>query len=314
MRKVVALALDGLITYDLTCAVQAFRYCPGKDGAPLGFRFDTCGVRPGPVASPDGFELHVEHGLAALADADIVIVPGRAPGPVPDAALEALRAAAARGATMVSICIGAYVLAEAGLLDGRPATTHWAFCDDFAARYPAVRLDPGALYVDDGDVLTSAGLSAGWDLCLHIVRKELGAAIAAELARWNVRPPHREGGQAQYLPNPRQRNDIHDSLAPTLAWAAADPAVELAVPDLARHALMSERTFIRKFKAEVGTTPRRWLDAQRAARARELLETTDLPVEVVAAQAGFGSVTALRAHLRAATGATPAGYRRSRRR
>ncbi|QLY33835.1 helix-turn-helix domain-containing protein [Nocardia huaxiensis] len=314
MRKVVALALDGLITYDLTCVVQAFRWCPGKDGEPLAFRLDTCGVRPGRVETPDGFAIHVDHGLEALTDADIVVVPGRLPGPVPSEVLDALRAASARGATMVSICIGAFVLAEAGILDGRPATTHWAFCADFARAYPAVRLDSGALYVDDGDVLTSAGLSAGWDLCLHIVRRELGASIAADVARWNVRPPHREGGQAQYIPNPVRNNGMRGRLAATLDWAAADPAPELAVPALAEHALMSERTFIRTFKSEVGTTPRRWLDAQRTARARELLETTELPVEVVASQAGFGSVTAMRVHLRAATGTTPAEYRRTLRR
>ncbi|MFI9507020.1 GlxA family transcriptional regulator [Nocardia sp. NPDC052566] len=311
MKRVVALALDGVISYDLACVVQAFRYCPGKDGEPLGFQLDTCGARAGAVNSPDGFSLYVEHGLEALADADVVVVPGRVPGEVPEEVAAALRAAAARGAMMVSICVGAFVLAEAGLLDGRPATTHWAFCDDFARRFPAVRLDPGALYIDDGDVLTSAGLSAGWDLCLHIVRRELGAAIAADLARWNVRPPHREGGQAQYIPAVVRGNDMHDSLAATLDWAAANPAAAPDVSALAGHALMSERTFIRRFKAELGTTPRRWLEAQRTARARELLETTELPVEVVAAHAGFGSVTALRAHLRTATGTTPAGYRRS---
>ncbi|GAA5069146.1 helix-turn-helix domain-containing protein [Nocardia callitridis] len=304
------MALDGVVSYDLACVVQTFRYCPGTEGEPLAFQLETCGVRAGKVLSPDGFALHVEHGLAAIESADIVVVPGCVPGAVPAAVIEALRAAAARGATMVSICVGAYVLAAAGLLDGRPATTHWAFCEDLARRFPAVRVDPGALYVDDGDVLTSAGLSAGWDLCLHIVRRELGAAVAADVARWNVRPPHREGGQAQYIPAVR-RDGHGSSLAATLSWAAAAPAPDLAVADLAKHALMSERTFIRRFKAEVGTTPGRWLDSQRAVRARELLETTDLPVEVVAAQAGFGSVTALRTHLRAATGTTPAGYRRS---
>lgn len=317
VKQVAALVLDGIISYDLACVVQAFRYCPGKDGAPLGFQLTTCGVRPGLVTSPDGFDLRVEHGLEALASADIVVVPGRAPGPIPEAAISALREAAARGATMVSICIGAYVLAAAGLLDGRPATTHWAFCDDFARQFPAVEVDPRALYVDDGDVLTSAGLSGGWDLCLHIVRRELGAAVAAELARWNVRPSYREGSQAQYIPPaPRDPESgvLSGRLAATLEWAAANPAADLAVPALARHALMSERTFIRRFKDAVGTTPGRWLAAQRAARARELLETTDLPVEIVAAQAGFGSVTALRAHLRADTGTTPAGYRRSLRR
>ncbi|MGY1894574.1 GlxA family transcriptional regulator [Nocardia gipuzkoensis] len=313
MKQVVALALDGVMAFDLACAVQAFRHGPGKTGEPSGFEMRTCGVRPGPVWTPNGFELRVEHGLEALAEADVVVVPGIGIPtlPTPREALIALRSSAARGATMVSICVGAFILAEAGLLDGRPATTHWAYCGEFAQLYPGVRLDPTALYVDDGDVLTSAGLSAGLDLCLHIVRRELGAHAAAELARWNVTAPHREGGQAQYVPNAPGAAAAHGGLAATLAWAVAEPTAAADVSALAAHALMSERTFIRRFKAEVGTTPRRWLDAQRTARARELLETTRLPVEVVAAKAGFGSVTALRVHLRAATGATPAAYRRS---
>ncbi len=313
MKNVVALALDGVMAFDLASAVQAFRHGPGKTGEPRGFQMRTCGLRPGPVWTPNGFELRVEHGLEVLAEAEIVVVPGIGIPtlPTPREALTALREAAERGATLVSICVGAFILAEAGLLDGRPATTHWAYCDEFAELYPAVKLDPTALYVDDGDVLTSAGLSAGLDLCLHIVRRELGAHAAAELARWNVTPPHREGGQAQYIPDGPGVRGGDGGLAATLAWAVAEPAAAVDVSALAAHALMSERTFIRRFKAEVGTTPRRWLDAQRTARARELLETTRLPVEVVAAKAGFGSVTALRVHLRAATGAAPAAYRRS---
>ncbi|WP_327110811.1 DJ-1/PfpI family protein [Nocardia sp. NBC_01730] len=316
MKKVVALALDGVMTFDLACAVQAFRHGPGKTGEPSGFEMRTCGLRPGPVWTPNGFELRVEHGLEALSDADIVVVPGIGIPtlPTPQEALTALRDAAERGATMVSICVGAFVLAEAGLLDGRPATTHWAYCDEFAELYPAVKLDPTALYLDDGDVLTSAGLSAGLDLCLHLIRRELGPHAAAELARWNVTAPHREGGQAQYIPDALGTHQAGGGLAATLAWAGAEPAAAVDVSALAAHALMSERTFIRRFKAEVGTTPRRWLDAQRTARARELLESTQLPVEVVAAQSGFGSVTALRVHLRAATGTTPASYRRALRR
>ncbi|MEV0294483.1 helix-turn-helix domain-containing protein [Nocardia sp. NPDC050710] len=316
VKQVAALALDGVMTFDLACAVQAFRHGPDKTGVPTGFEMRTCGVRPGPVWTPNGFELRVEHGLEALETADIVVVPGIGLPTLPTApeVLEALRAAAARGTTMVSLCVGAFVLAQAGLLDGRPATTHWAYCDEFAAMYPEVKLDPSALYIDDGSVLTSAGLSAAFDLCLHVVRRELSAGAAAELARWNVTSPHREGGQAQYIPDAFGHNDFPGALAATMAWAAANPAAVRDVSSLAGHALMSERTLIRRFKAEVGTTPRRWLEAQRTARARQLLEDTDLPVDVVAIQAGFGSVTALRAHLRAATGTTPAGYRRSLRR
>ncbi|MFC9967896.1 GlxA family transcriptional regulator [Nocardia ignorata] len=313
MISVAALALDGVMTYDLACVVQIFRHGPGRTGEPAGFDMRTCAVRPGPVWTPNGFELRVEHGLELLADADLIVVPGIGLPtlPTPPPALDALRAAAARGATIASICIGAFVLAEAGLLDGRPATTHWGYCDEFAQLYPAVKLDPTALYVDDGDILTSAGLSAGLDLCLHIVRRELGAAAAADLARWNVVPPHREGGQAQYIPRPMTRVAAHGGLAATLAWAAANPVAAVDVSALAAHALMSERTFIRRFKAEVGTTPRAWLDAQRLGRARELLERTTFTVETVAQRSGFGSVTALRDHLRAATGLTPSAYRRS---
>nr|WP_156371273.1 helix-turn-helix domain-containing protein [Nocardia arizonensis] len=316
MKQVVALAMDGVMTYDLACAVQAFRHGPGKTGEPAGFAMRTCGIRSGTVWTPNGFELRVDCGLEALDTADIVVVPGIGlPSlPTPPEALDALRAAARRGATMVSICVGAFVLAQAGLLDGRPATTHWAYCDEFAAAFPAVKLDPTALYVDDGDVLTSAGLSASLDLCLHVVRRELGAGHAAELARWNVTSPHREGGQAQFIPVAMGRNGSPGDLAATLAAVAADPAAVPDVSALAARALMSERTLIRRFRNEIGTTPRRWLEAQRTARARELLETTELPVETVAERAGFGSVTALRSHLRAATGSTPAGYRRSLRR
>ncbi|UGT59083.1 GlxA family transcriptional regulator [Nocardia asteroides] len=269
MRQVVALALDGVVTFDLGCAVQAFRHGPDATGQSAGFEMRTCGLRPGPVWTPNGFDLSVEHGLAALETAEIVVVPGIALPTLtpPPEVLDALRAAAARG---------------------------------------AVRLRPEALYVDEGTVLSSAGL----DLCLHLVRRELGAQAAADLARWNVTPPHREGGQAQYIsaaPTPRTE-------AGALSWAAANPAAVPDVPALAAHALMSERTFVRRFAALVGGTPRRWLEAQRTLRARQLLEATDLPVEVVAAQAGFGSVTALRGHLRAATGSTPAAYRRALRR
>ncbi|MFB7876911.1 GlxA family transcriptional regulator [Nocardia sp. NPDC056064] len=316
MIDVAVLALDGVMTYDLACAVQVFRHGPGKTGEPAGFDMNVCGQRPGPVWTPNGFGLHVEHGLELLVQADLIVVPGIGLPtlPTPEPVLDALRAAAARQATIASICIGAFVLAQAGLLDDRPATTHWAYCDEFAQLFPAVKLDPAALYIDDGDILTSAGLSAGLDLCLHIARRELGASAAAELARWNVVPPHREGGQAQYIPQAMSGTDPRGGLAATLAWAVANPAAAQDVSALAAHALMSERTFIRRFKAEVGTTPRAWLDAQRVGAARELLETTALPVETVAHRAGFGSVTALRDNLRAATGLTPSAYRRARRR
>lgn len=312
---VAALALDGVITYDLACAVQMFRRGPGRSGMPDGFSLTTCGERVGPVWSPDGFTLSVESDIDALRSADIVVIPGRAPHDAPpsDEVLSALVEAHQRGAIMVSICIGAFVLAAAGLLDRRPATTHWEFCDDMHRLYPEVDLRPDALYVDDGDVLTSAGLSAGMDLCLHVVRRELGATAASALARWNVMAPHRDGGQAQFIPPPSPAA-IDSGLAAVLSWATKNLAAASDVETLARQAHLSLRTFNRRFTEEVGTTPKRWLDLQRATRARELLEATDMTVESIAAQCGFGSVTAMRTHLRRVTSTTPSAYRRAFRR
>ncbi|MGC7267899.1 helix-turn-helix domain-containing protein [Mycobacteroides abscessus subsp. abscessus] len=314
-KTVAALALDGVITYDLACAVQMFRRGPGRTGQPDGFDLVTCGHRPGSVWTPDGFHLNVEHGVDTLEAADIVVVPARAPHdhPPPDDVLNALRGAHQRGAVVLSICLGAFVLAAAGLLDGRPATTHWEYCDDMRRLYPRVELRPDALYVDDGDILTSAGLSAGMDLCLHVVRRELGAAAASDLARWNVMAPHRDGGQAQFIPPVRTALGA-GGLGPTLSWAAERLAEIDDVSALARHAHLSLRTFNRRFAEEVGTTPKRWLDVQRATRARELLENTDMTVESIAAQCGFGSVAAMRTHLRRVTAATPSAYRRAFRR
>ncbi|WP_372791930.1 GlxA family transcriptional regulator [Paraconexibacter sp.] len=311
---VTALALDGVLTFDLGCAVQAFSRGPGRDGAPAGFTMSTCGLRPGPVRTPDGFDLHVSDGLEALASADVVVIPGVHPvgGPVPDDVVVAIQAAHARGAIVMSICVGAFVLAQTGLLDGRPATTHWHWCEDLAARHPDVDVRPDVLYVDDGDILTSAGLAAGLDLCLHLVRREAGAAAATRLASWNVVAPHREGGQAQFIaPPPRPDPDglPGSGIGPTLAWAHDHLHEPLTLAQLAREACMSERTFSRRFRAEVGVSPKQWLLAQRVGRARELLETTDLPVEVVAERAGFASAPALRLHLRRHAATTPTAYR-----
>lgn len=312
--RIAALALDGVITFDLGCAVQAFARGPARDGAPAGFAMTTCGRRPGPVRTPDGFDLHVNHGLEALARADVVVVPGRHPpaAPVSDDVIAALRDAHASGAIVMSICVGAFVLGQAGLLDGRPATTHWHWCEDLAARHPQVDVKPDVLYVDDGDVLTSAGLAAGLDLCLHLVRREAGAAAATRLASWNVVAPHREGGQAQFIaPPPRPDPDglPGGGVGPTLDWAHDHLHEPLTLAALAREACMSERTFSRRFRAEVGVSPKRWLLAQRVGRARELLETTDLPIEVVADRAGFASAAALRLHLRRHAATTPTAYR-----
>jgi transcriptional regulator GlxA family with amidase domain len=306
--RVVALAMDGVVTFDLSIAVQMFSRGAGIE--PDGFTLTTCTRRPGRVTSPDGFALHVEHGLSALRQADIVYLPGHQYMRPPDDVIDALRAAHARGARMVSVCVGAFFLGHAGLLAGRTATTHWAFADEFRALFPDVNLRPDLLYVDEGDVLTSGGLAAGLDLCLHIVREQMGAAHAASLARFNVVAPHREGGQAQFIPaavtalNP-------GGLATTLQWALEHLDEPLDAATLAAHAGLSPRTLARRFTEELGQPPGRWLTGQRIARARELLETTALSVEEVAGRVGFGGAATLRVHLRRAATTTPTAYRRT---
>jgi AraC family transcriptional activator FtrA len=271
-----------------------------------------CTPAPGPVATTSGFPLDVARGLDALADADTVLVPGfsEASWPPPEAALAALRAAHARGARVASICTGAFALAAAGLLDGRRATTHWRWAGRLAELFPDVRVDPDVLYVDEGDVLTSAGIAAGIDLCLHLVRRDHGAEAANAVARRTVVPPHRAGGQAQFIERPVPAHDA-GGLEATRAWALERLEQPLTVRMLARHACCSERTFARRFREETGTTPLRWLLTQRVDHARRLLETSDLPVELVAHRCGFGSAAALRQHFRRATASTPTAYRRA---
>jgi AraC family transcriptional activator FtrA len=306
MHRVAVLALADVVAFDLSTPAQVFGNEPER------YAFTACGVRAGRVPTTTGFALDVPRGLDALADADTVLVPGLRPvqWPPPAAALEALRAAHARGARVASICTGAFVLAHAGLLDGRRATTHWAYAERLAERYPAVTVDPGVLYVDEGDVLTSAGVAAGIDLCLHLVRRDHGAEMANAVARRIVVAPHRDGGQAQFVEAPAPVVDEH-GLEPTRAWATQRLREPLTVAAMARHAACSERTFARRFRAETGTTPLQWLLGQRVLHARRLLEATDLPVEHVADAAGFGTAASLRAHFRRATATTPLAYRRT---
>jgi transcriptional regulator GlxA family with amidase domain len=240
-----------------------------------------------------------------------VIVPGWSdPDVRPSAELmDALRAAVDRGARVMSICIGAFVLAEAGLLDGRPATTHWAYADRFRERYPRVRLDPRVLYVDDGQVLTSAGTAAGMDLCLHVVRRDHGAEVANGVARMVVMPPHRDGGQAQYIDQPISAAARGSELGATLAWALTELDRPLSVDELARHAVMSPRTFARRFKQVVGSTPGEWLLEQRLLLARRMLETTDETVDRIAHRCGFGSAATLRHHFAERLHTSPRAYR-----
>jgi transcriptional regulator GlxA family with amidase domain len=306
MHRVSVLALPEVVAFDLSTPAQIFGNEPQR------YDFEVCGVRAGRVPTTTGFALDVPRGLDALADADTVLVPGLRPveWPPPASALEALRAAHARGARVASICTGAFVLAQAGLLDGRRATTHWAYAERLAERYPAVTVDPGVLYVDEGDVLTSAGVAAGIDLCLHLVRRDHGAEVANAVARRIVVAPHRDGGQAQFVEAPLPVGEGR-GLEATRAWAARRLREPLTVAAMARHAACSERTFARRFRAETGTTPLQWLLGQRVLHARRLLEATDLPVEDVADAAGFGTAASLRSHFRRATATTPLAYRRT---
>jgi AraC family transcriptional activator FtrA len=253
----------------------------------------------------------VPHGLEALERADTVVVPGigdRA-WPLPAAALDALRAAAGRGARVASICTGAFVLAAAGLLDGRRATTHWSYAGLLAREFPRVTVDPDVLYVDDGDVLTSAGVGAGVDLCLHMVRRDFGARAANAVARRMVVAAHRDGGQSQYVERPLPAGD--GGLAATRAWMEERLAEPLTVEAMARHAGYSERSFARRFRAETGTTPLQWLIARRVSEAQRLLEGSDCGVEEVATRCGFGGAVALRQHFGRVVGTSPTAYRRT---
>lgn len=308
---VVALVLPGVLSFDLGCAVQVFGRAPGLVPEAGFYDFATCGLRRR-TPTIDGFELTLEAGLERLADADTVIVPGYATWNLPPtaAALEALQAAAARGARLMSICIGAFALAHAGLLDGRRATTHWMVAAQLAEQFPRIEVVPDVLYVDDGEVLTSAGLAAGLDLGLHVVRRDFGAEAAAELARFNVIAPHRDGGQAQFAPRPIPVAPDR-GFAATRAWALAHLDRPLTLADLAAHACCSERTLIRRFREETGVSPKHWLLQMRVERARELLEVTEIPIEQVAAQAGFPNAAALRARFADDLHTTPTAYRRT---
>jgi transcriptional regulator GlxA family with amidase domain len=310
MHRIAVLCFDGLVAFDLTAPAQAFMLAARPDGEPL-YEVAVCSAQGGPVQTTGGFAVTPSAGPEALRRADTVVLPGYAGvlEPPPAEALAAIRAAASRGARLMSVCTGAFALAHAGVLDGRRAATHWAWAGEMAKRFPAVEVDPDALFVDEGEVLTSAGLSAGIDLSLHVVRRDFGAAAGERVARHMVAAPHREGGQAQFFrPEPPS---LGGSLEPTRRWALTCLGEPLDVAAMARHAGVSPRTFARRFREEVGTTPLQWLLAQRVLEARRLLEESDLPVEDVAWRCGFGTAASLREHFRRATATTPTGYRRS---
>jgi transcriptional regulator GlxA family with amidase domain len=288
----------------------------GEDLARLGaprYELLVCAAEPGPLQTMAGFSIDARHGLDRLKDAGTIIVPAwRDPAErPPQALLDALREAHARGARIVGLCLGAFVLAEAGLLDGRSASTHWVWMEDFASRYPHVLLKRDVLYVDDGDIITSAGTAAAIDCCLYLLRRDHGADVANRVARRMVVAPHRHGGQAQYIEQPVPKMDHTDRLNSTLEWALANLHEPLSLDALADRAAMSRRTFTRRFKHTTGTSLTQWLLSQRLAYAQRLLETTDQPIDRVAESSGFGSTVSLRQHFAAAFSTSPATYRRT---
>jgi transcriptional regulator GlxA family with amidase domain len=303
---------DGLVgSFGLGVCAEVFGYDRRAMGLPR-FDFGLVAEAPGVLRTDTGIPITVEHGLERLARSDIISITAwelfdRVPS---SALLDAFRAAHARGATIVSHCTGAFVLAAAGLLDGKRVTTHWKYAGELAARFPEVHVDPTVLYVDNGQVITGAGTAAGVDTLLHLVRREWGAAAANALAREMVVPPHRDGGQAQFIdaPVPACQDDL---LGAVLDWAGNHLAEDISVEILARRALMSPRSFARRFKATTGTTPHAWLLGQRLAAAEALLEESDAPVEEIARLVGFGTAAGLREQFGRRRGVSPRAYRQT---
>lgn len=309
LRKVALLAIPGLAPFEFGVICEVFGVDRSEMGGPA-FELVIATARPGGVRTSLGFEMIIEHDLATAADADLVAVPAHGVGPVDEAYLEVIRAAEARGAWVLSVCTGAFALAQAGILEGRRATTHWMHTDRLAEWYPGTTVDPDVLFVEDGKVVTSAGTAAGIDAALHIVRKELGAAATNVVARRMVVPPQRDGGQSQYIKSPVAECKS-DSFAAVAEWMLQNLDEDLTIDQLARKALMSSRTFARRFRAEMGTTPAAWLNRQRVLRAQQLLEETDLGIETIARQTGFGSAAVMRHHFVKVLQVSPLAYRRA---
>jgi len=309
-ETVAVVAFDGISPFHLSVPCMVFGEDRTEAGAPR-FRVQVCAPEPGELRTNAGFSLVVPHGLEAIRRARIVVVPSWRDdcSAAPPELVRALQAAHRRGATVMGLCLGAFVLAEAGLLDGRPATTHWKLAPAFARQYPKVKLQPEVLYVEDGNVLTSAGTAAGIDCCLHLLRVRYGAETANRAARRMVVAPHRQGGQAQYIEQPVPATADRDRLAPLLEWLGRHLDRPHELDDLARRALMSRRNFTRRFRESTGTTVGQWMQNQRLALAQRLLETTDHPVERVATGAGFGSAVSLRKHFLSAFKVSPTAYR-----
>lgn len=311
LTSVAVLAFDNIAVFELGVVCEVFGTDRVADGFP-GYEFMICSVDGKPVRTQSGFDITPHADLTPLDWADLVVVPAHPIDSVaPEPALAALRAADQRGARLLSVCSGAFVFGQAGLLDGRRCTTHWRDAAELSERFPAALVDPSVLYVADGNLLTSAGSAAGIDACLHLVREIHGSAIATKLARRMVVPPHRDGGQSQYIEAPLPSLESCDSLEPLLAWLVEHLDQPISVDELSARAHMAPRTFARKFKAETGETPHHWVTAQRVLLARHLLEESDLSVDLVADRSGFGDAANLRHHFTQRVGATPQAYRRT---
>ena len=306
---VAALVYDGFCMFEFACAAEVFGLPRPELGANW-YRFETCSVGGRPVRGQFGLKVVPDGSLDRLVAADTIIIPGWSgvDVPVPAAIIRALRAAYARGARLLSICSGSFVLAAAGLLDGKTATTHWRYADALRQGYPRINVDPDVLYVDEGQVLTSAGSAAGLDLCLHLVRRDHGSDTANNVARRLVIPPHRDGGQAQFVQHPVQKRE-RNSLSPLMDFMRSQIDQTFTLAELARKAAMSERTFIRRFKQATGTTPADWLTSARVERARELLENSSHSIDTIAEQTGLGTAATLRHHFRRRLGTSPTAYR-----
>lgn len=307
MHTVAVLALDNVIPFDLSTPIEVFTRTRLPDGRPA-YRVRVCGA---PTVHTEAFALQPPWGLDALADADTIIVPGCSDPrtSIPPEVRDALRQAAANGTRIASICSGAFTLAATGLLDGLRATTHWLGAPALAALYPQINVDPDVLYVDNGQLLTSAGAAAGLDLCLHLIRRDYGSAVAADAARLSVMPLEREGGQAQFIVHDQPPTPQGSVMEPLLQWLEDNMARELTLEGIAAHAGMSTRTLNRRFREQTGTTPLQWLHRARIRQAQYLLEATTHPVDRIAGQVGFGSPTAFRDRFKRVVGTSPNAYR-----
>ncbi|MHA3019089.1 GlxA family transcriptional regulator [Mycobacterium sp. BMJ-28] len=312
IKSVSAMVLNGLAVFEFGVICEVFGIDRSDDGVP-NFDFKICGPVAGqPLRTSVGAQITPDHDFSALVGADLVAVPAVSTqyGGYPEEALEALRAAEAAGSIILTVCSGAFVVGAAGLLDGRPCTTHWMHADELARMYPTARVDRNVLFVDDGNLITSAGTAAGIDACLHLVRREMGSEVTNKIARRMVVPPQRDGGQRQYIDQPIPIR-CSEGFAPQLDWILTHLKEPHTVATLAARASMSARTFARRFVEETGTTPMQWVTDQRVLYARRLLEETDLDIDRVADRSGFGTATLLRHHFRRVIGVTPSDYRRS---